>query len=210
MKNVTSLAVIVSSFIVVVSFENCAPAKFSDSSSQIAEGVAIKPDAPENGAVINQASHYTKLIFDRNYEKFDYNGAQGVRLIILLTNGYMSLEKFNRVNPSAVQITFNSCQIDDDRLRTLDGILTDARICQAQEEVQEGTMSCKAIAMPDIEMINETSGESVQLGEVVCNNGTYLCDGLDAKFRAVLEDLSANPPERCVTDLQKQIAEVSK
>ena len=68
----------------------------------------------------------------------------------------------------------------------LNSILTSARICKAQEEVQEGAMSCKAMAIPDIEMINETSDEAVQLGEVVCNKGTYLCDGLDAKFRAVM------------------------
>lgn len=201
-KNIGAFFVIIISLVTAVSFQNCSPTNFASSQKEFSGGITKLPNTNQqahiNEQIIDQASSYTKVIFEDQKEVFDRSGIHKVRLQIDLLSGLMDLEKTVGTYKTTSIESDQSCAVDVNRLKELDSLLKNSRVCQAINELQEeGTATCLAIATSDIQLINTTNSQSIELSQNICNHGVFLCEGLDQKFREMLKDIIANPPEAC-------------
>ncbi|OFZ28280.1 MAG: hypothetical protein A2622_04040 [Bdellovibrionales bacterium RIFCSPHIGHO2_01_FULL_40_29] len=171
-------------------FQNCAKNSF-ETNEELVTGVG-KVEPINGGEVIDQASQYTDISFHKYNEG---SNQEGVQLEISLNDGLMSLQNTNGYRRDLVPNTSRSCQIDDDRLRELNSLLSIAKICKGV--TPEGTVSCMAYAESDIALNNEAMALSIELRPNMCNSGVFLCDGLDDRFRNTLKDLIAQAPQDC-------------
>lgn len=200
MRNGVSLLIIVASFFVTASFQNCGQGQFTNSTNQIADGISQTADQNTNverEQVIDQGSSYSQIVYRKTSEKFDRTGPVGTVSTIDLSNGSMTHVKTTDYNSTPVAGSSLSCQIDAVRLKALSNLLASSRICQSAADLQNDLVTCAAIAVSDLQLINQTSGEKIELRANVCNSGVFLCEGLDQKFRQLLADIAQNLPAAC-------------
>jgi hypothetical protein len=131
--------------------------------------------------VIGSTAVYKKIVYDPLLELKRTSN----RLEIDIEAGVIS----TNVSGSA-----KSCTLDAGRLNQAREILQTSQICEPGP-LPPGSVSCLALGAADIELSNDTSG--VQLRPVICHSGTFLCDGNDARLRALILDLGTNPPAGC-------------
>ena len=137
--------------------------------------------------VVGATDGYNKIIFDPQLEMGAAvsKAAANSRLAVDVMRG--SLE----ISSGAVKL---ECQIDDSRLDSLRQIMANAKICEPGPPPPD-TVSCMALALADISLSNADS--TMLLRNVTCNFGTFLCNGQDVVFRALLADLRDHPPVDC-------------
>ena len=197
MRNTVSLSIIVTSLLVTVLFQNCGNGNITASHDQIVEGVSRLP-SNENERVVKPTSLYNQVIYYKTSQVFDRLGPSSTKLHIDLTSGAMKLMDSKGFNGSEILQNSRDCEIEPDRLEFLSSLLATSKLCtDSQAQATAGRVNCDAIAEPDIQLINDQNGESVNLLENVCHSGLFLCDGLDEKFRKSLLDLTEHPPLNC-------------
>ena len=188
------------SFAVMVAFQNCGSPQFSASQRQLSAGVEKLPTTQQGAAisevVIAEASLYGKVVWTEAEKIFDRTGQHRTKLAIDLTTGLMSIEKSVGTYTSSTIESSTSCALTDQRLNDLDNLMKSSRVCRPNTET-EGQVNCLAIAESDIQLVNSNLNESLQLRPNTCNNGIFLCDGLDDQLRNRLKDLVLNPPTSC-------------
>ena len=200
MRNSVSLLTIAVSFLVMLGFQNCGQGQFTNSTNQIAGGTsqtAVQNTTVEREQVIDQGSGYSQIVYRKTSEKFDRTGPVGTLSKINLSNGSMTYVKTTDHGSVSVAGTGLACQIDAERLKALSTLLASSRICRSAAELQNNVVNCAAIAVSDLQLINQVSGEQIELRANVCNSGVFLCEGLDQKFRDLLADISQNLPAAC-------------
>jgi hypothetical protein len=160
----------------LVAFQNCG--KVAAPSGEPMGG----PGDSKSQTVIGSTASYKKIVYSPLLE---FNGsAGGVSLDI--DTGIISL---------SIAGTTKSCTLDTVRLSGARQILQTSEVCRPGP-LPPGMVSCLAIGAADIELSNATA--LVQLRPVICNSGTFLCDGNDALLRSLISDLETNPPAGCV------------
>lgn len=200
MRNSVSLLTIVLSLLVTLSFQNCGQGQFTHSPNQLAEGISQSADqtaAVDREQVIDQGSGYKQIVYHKTSEKFDRTGPVGTISNIDLDKGSMTQVKTTNYGSTAVAGSGLACQIDDMRLQKLSSLLASSRICRSAAELQNDVVSCAGIAISDLQLINQASGEQIELRANVCNSGVFLCEGLDQQFRDLLADIALNLPASC-------------
>lgn len=200
MKNSVSLLTIAISFLVTLSFQNCGQGQYTNSTNQIASGIIQTTGENTNverEQVIDQGSGYSQIVYRKTSEKFDRTGPVGTLLKINLSNGSMTYVKTTNLGSSSVAGSGLACRIDAERLQTLSTLLASSRICRSAADLQSDIVNCAAIADSDLQLINQVSGEQIELRANICNSGVFLCEGLDQKFRDLLGDISQNLPAAC-------------
>ena len=191
---------LVMSFAVMVAFQNCGSPQFSASQKQLSSGLEKSPPgAAISEVVIAEASLYGKVAWIEVEKVFDRSGQHRTTLAVDLTTGLMSIEKSVGTYTSSTTISSSLCTLADRRLSDLDNLLKSSRVCRANNE-SEGQVNCLAVADSDIQLVNSNLNESLQLRPNTCNNGIFLCDGLDNQFRSLLKDIVLNPPVACRTN----------
>jgi hypothetical protein len=167
----TSLILVFSSTLLF--FQNCgkvaAPSDGSASDNQKSE------------TVIDSASRFKKI----SYDPAGAYGAAKLHLDLSLDSGALTAD---------VDGISYSCALDSARLAEAREIIAASNICQPGP-LPPGTAVCMAASIPDVLLSNDA--DSVQLQPVVCHFGTFLCDGNDARLRALLTDLRENLPANC-------------
>ena len=200
MRNSVSLLIIVLSLLVTLSFQNCGQGQFTKSQNQIADGLSQTTDqtvVAEREQVIDQGSGYSQIVFHKTSEKFDRMGPIGTVSKINLASGAMTQVKTADYGSASVAGSGLTCRIDDTRLQRLSSLLASSRICRSAAELQNDVVNCAAIAISDLQLINQTSGDQIELRANVCNSGVFLCEGLDQQFRDLLADIAQNLPATC-------------
>lgn len=162
----------------LVAFQNCGRMDPSQTSG-------LGPLQSEK--VVGATDGYDKIVFDPQLEigQVVSKSAADSRLAVDVVRG--SLE----ISNGSAKI---DCQIDDSRLDSLRQIMASAKICEPGP-LPPDTVSCMALALADISLSNSNS--TMLLRNVTCNFGTFLCDGQDSVFRALLADLRDHPPVGC-------------
>lgn len=162
----------------LAAFQNCG---HMDS----AETSGLNPLQSEK--VVGATDLYDKVVFDPQLEMGQAvsKSSSVPRLTVDLAQG--SVEISNGTSNL-------NCQIDSDRLDSLRQIMASAKICEPGP-LPPDAVSCMAVAMADISLSNDDS--TLLLRNVTCNYGTFLCDGQDSVFRALLVDLRDHPPAGC-------------
>lgn len=161
------VALSVAVFGLLLAFQNCAK---NQSATSTAENASEQ--------VIGSASSYTKIVYDPRLES-RYEALPATRVELDLKAGRVT------VNDVA-------CELDEARLGSLRALLAQSNVCRPAPP-PPNFASCMAIGLADIELSGER-GTAVQLRPLVCNNGTFLCDGNDKILREILKDLEQNSP----------------
>ena len=163
-------------FSLMVSFQNCAKNP----------STAIVHD-PASTELVASTKDYSQIDYAPNQFLGDPNPAIVPVLHMDLATGLMKLN-----DPGQAQ---KSCQIDPERLMQIDEILAQGKICKPKP-LPPGQVSCDAISPDDVRLMSE-GASSINLQQLLCNYGVYLCDGQDEIFRNILSDLVAHPPAAC-------------
>lgn len=147
------------------------------------------PDGSENKSeeVIGNGADYTKLVYDPYLEGSYPNAPASKKLEVDTQSGVMKL--------SSSSATAKTCTVDTARLDQLRDVLSKAQICKPGP-LPDNTAVCMALALADIELSNAANAK-IQLRPLMCNNGTFLCAGLDDVLRGLLGELRDNPPVSC-------------
>lgn len=159
-------------------FQNCAQVSTSGQ----------EPAVEGSEKIVGETSRFDRIVFDSNFEiPVAYNPPDSPpRLSADLVTGQMVL--------AGNTAYAKSCNIDAGRLESLRAIVETAKICNPPS-LSDDMVACLAIGLADIQLSNKT--ETVELRPVICHSGTYLCDGMDEVFRALLKDLRDRPPVSC-------------
>lgn len=200
MINRVSLLTIVLGFFITLSFQNCGQGQFTNSQNQIAASISRTTDrstSPAREQVIDQGSSYSQIVYLKTSEKFDRTGPVGLLSTIDLSSGSLTQVKTTDAGSTAVAGTELSCQLESERLQQLTTLLASSRICRSAAELASDSVSCAAVAVSDLQLINVSSGEQLELRANICNSGVFLCDGLDQSFRDKLADIALNLPANC-------------
>ncbi len=192
------------SFVAMITFQNCGPTHLAGSKKDLSGGIETLPSpnqsAPINEVVINETGSYGKLVWSDNEKVFDRNGQHRTRLDVDLSNGLMKIEKSIGNYSTSVTESVLSCSLQDARFDNLDHLLKSSRVCRANDAMKAEQVNCLAIAESDIQLIDVSRNEVLQLRPNVCNSGIFLCEGLDQQLRTLLSDLVLNPPASCTAN----------
>lgn len=197
--NKKSIFLILTALSLTALFQNCNRANFSTSSNQISRAFDKVGSGGSfgNDNVVDQTHLYTKIHFQEHDSRFGLDSMHRIDLSLGLINGALTLQAMNGARPSATEAA-KSCALDDMRLREFNTLLTSSQICSTEDNSHTAAMHCMAIAISDIQLINEASNQIAELRPDICQNGIHLCgDGTDAKFRTMLTDLIQHPPVDC-------------
>lgn len=188
MRNTFSFITIILSLLLTLSFQNCGRVQLS--SDQLAANQVQVAGELQTGS-------YNKIIYHTVSEKFDRTGPVGLLLKINLSTGIMTQVKTVDNGSVGVAGTSLSCELDSQRLNELSALLASSRVCQSVPNQAEDLVTCAAQAVSDLQLIDEASGEQLELRANTCNSGVFLCDGLDQSLRDLLSDLSLRLPANC-------------
>lgn len=199
-KLIYSLGLLLS-FITMVSFQNCGSTQFSNSEKVLSAGVESQSPqasaAPINEVVIGESALYGKVVWTEQQKIFDRNGQHRTRLDVDLSTGLMNIERTVGTYSSTTTESKASCTISDPRLADIDNLLKSSRVCRANIESKAEQVNCLAVGESDIQLVNSSRNETLELRPNICNSGVFLCEGLDQHLRDLLKDLVLNPPASC-------------
>lgn len=185
MNKMVLFTLLLVSIATTILFQNCGKPQ-SGSSTGLVRGLQ---------KVIGQTSAYTKIIFQKQQEKFDRTGPLGTQLSLDLLKGSLSIGTLK--NGVLDQASLKSCLIDDTRLGRLNSLLSTSRVC-IPGPLPANSNFCMATSIPDIHMSNDSGTQSVDLASDMCQSGVFLCDNDDEILRTSLADLIAKPPQGCL------------
>ena len=163
--------------ILLIAFQNCGQSGNSSASSIRAT------DSGGSQAVIGTTAAFKKIVYDPRLE-----------ITQSATSGHVELDLDNGAATLVLDTSTYDCTVDAVRLQAARDILATSEICKPAP-LPAGEASCDAIGLADLELSNASA--SVELRPVVCNSGTFLCDGNDLKLRDLIADLKANLPVNC-------------
>lgn len=188
MRNTISLTTVILILGLTLSFQNCGRSQISS------DQLSVNQIQVAGGL---QTSAYNKIVYHTTTEKFDRTGPVGLLLKINLSSGTMTQVKTIDNGTVSVPGTGLACDLDSQRLNELSALLATSRVCQSQALQSDDIVTCAAQAVSDLRLIDEASGDQIELRADTCSSGVFLCDGLDQSLRDLLSDLLLRLPESC-------------
>lgn len=166
--------------LVTIPFQNCSKTGQSSSSSPWTNVPEKRSDT-----VVGLAQNFNKISYRPMRETFNLGFGLDPDLELNLDSGQLNISN------GAAKI---SCVLETRRLQSLRDLIAQSKICQPAP-LPSGGVSCLAASLPDIELSNGTT--TVELSPLICNSGTYLCDGNDDILRNEIQSLLSEMSQAC-------------
>ncbi len=163
------------SLILAIGFQNCSSTEFANKPSD--------DNQVTKDTVIGSAASLFKIDYDPGLEfrPQPYPGPNPIRVQVDLKAASL-IRTANGVP--------QSCELSVENLNELKDLLSSSEICEPGP-LPDNVAVCMAYSMQDIELSDDV--RSVRLRPVMCHSGQFLCDGNDARLRAILQRLRDAP-----------------
>jgi hypothetical protein len=172
----------------LVLFQNCAKQPTSISGSEVTAGAPAAAEVSVVGttADLNHIT-YDAALSGKVYSK-DEILTQGRRVVdITLEDGSYVISDLRSQEKW-------SCNLTVTQEQAIKALISVSRVCQPVPNPNE--VRCMALPVGD-DVVLSNDRRKVGLAKVVCQTGTYLCDGNDDKLRALLEVLRQTDVQGC-------------